>query len=287
MTERASAVEPLSVEDWAGEMGERWLRHRERFESMIAPIGEALLSQAAYRADECVLDVGCGAGGTSIEIARRVGARSTVVGLDISPALIAAAERSAQLSGMGNLSFRCGDAAAVSLPESPFDRLFSRFGLMFFDDAPAAFAHLRGFLRRRGRLDFCVWAAPRDNGWVAEMMAVFARSIDLPPRVPRAPGPFALEEPQYVRELLAAGGFGSIRIESWQGQQLIGGAGSTPEQATDFVFNAMSFGKLLAQSAEALQRQVREDLTTLFRQHESPEGISMGAMAYLVSAEAA
>jgi SAM-dependent methyltransferase len=287
MNERASGIEPLAVEDWAGEMGERWLRHRERFESMIAPVGDALLSQAGYRFDERVLDVGCGAGATSIEIARQVGPRSNVMGLDISPTLIAAAERRAQRSGLGNLSFRCGDAATVSLPEAPFDRLFSRFGLMFFNDAPAAFSHLRGFLRGAGRLDFCVWAAPRDNGWVAEMLAVFARSIDLPPRVPRTPGPFALEEPEYVRELLSAGGFGSLRIESWHGQQLVGGAGATPEQATDFVFNAMSFGKLLAQSTEAVQHEVREGLTALFRQHQSPLGIPMRAKAYLVSAEAA
>jgi cyclopropane fatty-acyl-phospholipid synthase-like methyltransferase len=58
-------------EDWATEMGERWLNHLERFQGMLAPVGQALLDQAAYGPGERVIDVGCGAGGTTIEIGRR------------------------------------------------------------------------------------------------------------------------------------------------------------------------------------------------------------------------
>jgi ubiquinone/menaquinone biosynthesis C-methylase UbiE len=96
-------------EDWAGEMGERWLNHLERFEGMIAPVGETLLDQAAYSPGERVIDVGRGAGGTTIEIGRRLGARGSVLGLDLSPALIAAATRR---------------AAAAKLPEAATDFVF-------------------------------------------------------------------------------------------------------------------------------------------------------------------
>ena len=141
--QRADSVEQLPAEDWAGEMGERWLRHLERFESMIAPIGAALLESAGFRPAQRVLDLGCGAGGTSLEIARRVGPKGAVLGVDISAPLIAAAERRAQQAAADNVSFRCADAAIAQLPEAPFNRMFSRFGLMFFNDARAAFAHLR------------------------------------------------------------------------------------------------------------------------------------------------
>jgi len=96
MTKVQTPANQMSAEDWAGATGDRWLAHLARFEGMIAPVGEALMSNAAYAKGERVIDVGCGAGGTSVEIARRVGSSGEVFGLDISRSLIDAAIRRAR-----------------------------------------------------------------------------------------------------------------------------------------------------------------------------------------------
>jgi len=91
-----SNPEALKGEDLAGEMGAKWLANLERFEGMIAPIGEALLQQANFQSGERVLDIGCGGGGTTIAIAHKVAANGEVLGIYISPDLIAASAQRAE-----------------------------------------------------------------------------------------------------------------------------------------------------------------------------------------------
>lgn len=281
---RQPSTDNLPPEEWAGAMGERWLTHLAQFEGMIAPIGEALLRRADYHPGERVIDVGCGGGGTTIEIAGRVGPQGTVLGVDVSPALVAAAERRA--GQVPNVRFRCADAATLDLDVPVFDRLFSRFGLMFFSDAPAAFAQLHRLLRAGGRADFSVWAPARGNQWVAKTMEILARYVALPAPTPRAPGPFALDDLDYVRDLLVQGGFGAPEVEVWEGEQPVGGAGSDPQSAATFVFDAMSLGKVLDDSPAEIRARAREDLRELFARHHGPDGVLMSAKAYLISATA-
>ena len=283
----APAEKPIldsAAEDWSGEMGERWLANLDRFEGMIAPVGQALLERAAFRDGERVIDIGCGAGATSLDIAKRIGARGAVLGVDISPVLIAAAEGRAHVAGAANVRFRCADAATASLDEPPFDRAFSRFGVMFFGDARAAFANLHRFVRGGGRIDFSVWAPARENAWVAQTLAAIGQFVALPAPTPRAPGPFALDDPAYVGELLEGAGFSSVAFETWRGGQPIGGPGATPEEAVAFVFDAMSFGKMLDEAGTDTRAKVRGKLLELYTRYRASDGIRMSGTAYFVTA---
>jgi len=206
-----------AAHDWAGEAGTRWLAQLDRFESMIEPIGEALLARAAYVAGEKVVDIGCGGGWTTRRIAERTGNTGLALGLDISPELVAAATDRAQRAGLANIRFEQGDAATAMPEEAPFDRLHSRFGTMFFPDPYAAFANLRRMLRASGRLDIAVWAPIADNPWQRNVMAAIRRHIDLPTPQPREPGPFALGEQDYVTDLLRSAGFSNISFDAWTG----------------------------------------------------------------------
>lgn len=279
-------MDGLAAHDWAGEAGTRWLAQLDRFESMIAPIGKALLDQAAYSASETVVDIGCGGGWTTRQIASAVGNTGFALGLDISPDLVTAASERAQRAGLSSIRFEQGDAACVMPAEAPFDRLFSRFGTMFFPEPYPAFANLHRMLRDGGRLDIAVWAPIAENPWQRSIMAIINEHIDLPTPQPRAPGPFALGEQDYVIDLLQCAGFSDIKFDAWIGDQRIGGAGSDPESAADFVLDGMHIGDLVRSSGAEARASIRKSFVEMFERNRDDDGVSMGAKAWLVSARA-
>ena len=114
---------------------------------MAAVFGQAALEAVAPATGEHVLDVGCGAGASSLALAARVGAQGHVLGVDISASLIGRARALAPVDAP--VRFQVADASSVELPEGAFDIVFSRFGVMFFDDPARAFAHLRQALRQQ------------------------------------------------------------------------------------------------------------------------------------------
>ena len=282
---KASQPDELKPEDWAGEMGLKWLASLSLFEEMIAPVGDALLARANYQAGETVIDLGCGGGATTLAIALAVAPSGRVMGVDISPDLIAAAQKRGLESGATNIEFTCADASAVQLPDAPYDRLFSRFGSMFFDDPVSAFSNLHGLVRKGGRIDLAVWGPPRDNLWMMEMMGVVRNHVEVPPAVPRAPGPFAFEDLEYLGEILNCSGFTDVDVSAYEGLQPVGGVGATPEKAVEFAFASMAVGRLLSDKGDAIFAAASKELTEVFAEHHVPgKGVLMQGKAWLVSA---
>jgi len=273
------------AERWANEMGEKWNTYRDRFEGMIGPVGDALLDAAHLAPGERVIDVGCGAGVTSLEIARRIGPSGSVVGLDISPTLVATATSRAKKAGLTNARFILGDASKADLGET-FDCLFSRFGIMFFQDPYAAFAHMHGFVKPGGRTMFSCWGPQPDNPWVVEIMGIVSRYAELPPPVPRAPGPFAFGEQDYMRDILVKAGFKDVSFASWKGGQYIGGPGSDAKSALQFLSEALFVGDTLKDLPEETRAKAEAELEDVLRSHETPGGVQMQGMAWLVGATA-
>jgi SAM-dependent methyltransferase len=279
-------MDRMEAELWAGPMGERWLAYRDQFESMIAQPGDALIAAAGFKPGERVLDVGCGGGANSLQIARHVAPSGSVTGLDISAALVGACQARARDAGIGNARFIVGDAGAAAVDGAPFDRMYSRFGVMFFADPYAAFAHLHGLLKPGGRLDFACWGPPDRNPWMLEMAGLMRRYAEGPPPAPRAPGPFAFAEPDYVREILERGGFKDVGVDPWQGEQFIGGQGADAKTATRFVLEGLAFADSLKELPEDTRKQAEAELADLMARHEGPKGVSMGSMVWMVSAAA-
>lgn len=280
------APEALGGEDWAGEMGARWLASLDRFEGMIAPIGAALLAQADYQPGERVLDLGCGGGATTLAIAEAVGPDGAALGLDVAPMLVERATQRAAEAG-SHARFVCADAATASLDEPPFDRLFSRFGSMFFPEPVPAFANLKAMLKPGARIDLAVWAHPRDNLWMMEVMGVVRQHVEIPPAVPRAPGPFAFEDLTYLEEMLSGAGFGAMEVVPYEGRQPVGGPGAGPQEAVDFVLSSMAVGRVLDEAGHDIRNAARADLIDLFtRRHVAGEGVMMACKAWLVTARA-
>lgn len=180
-------------------------------EWFAAPLGELAMSELALTGGERVLDVGCGTGWSTVALGERVGAEGRVAGIDISPSMARRARQNSR--GGHNIEIFCGDAGMYPYPDL-YDAIFSRFGMMFFDDLEAALSHLRLALRPGGRIGFVSWANVATNDfYMISGLAVLSVT-----RTPAAQlrglrrEPFALSDPAVVNRLLDSAGFRHIRI---------------------------------------------------------------------------
>jgi SAM-dependent methyltransferase len=204
------------IEYWNGEAGERWAQEDAMMARLLQPVCEALLDHADLRDRRRALDIGCGGGSQSLMLAQRLGPEASVLGVDISAPMLSVAAEKPALAGddAAALEFLQADAAEHPFEPGSFDLLFSRFGVMFFDDPVGAFRNLRSSLSENGRLVFCCWQALADNDWTRIPVQAVLPHVP-PPEMPdpHAPGPFAFADPERLRGILEDAGFTDITIE--------------------------------------------------------------------------
>src|SRR5919202_367006 len=189
-TPRPMTQNTEQIEYWNGTAADTWVAQQERLDRQLDPLGRAALRVLAPRPGEHVLDVGCGSGQTTLQLADAVGPDGRVVGVDVSSQLLAAARRRPRPA---NVAFEQADAQTYAF-ERPFDAIYSRFGVMFFADPVAAFANLRRALKPGGRMAFVCWREEAANPMMTVPMAAAAKHLPpLPPPAQdaHAPGPFA------------------------------------------------------------------------------------------------
>jgi len=236
-----AAQNAYQVADWNGPSGERWVANQVRLDAMVAVFGQAAIEAAAPATGERVLDVGCGAGASSLALSARVGAAGQVLGVDISEALIGRARALAPQETP--VLFQVADASNAGLPEGTFDVLFSRFGVMFFEDPTKAFAHMRRALRPGGRVAFVCWRGAAENDWVRVPMGAIKGIV--PPSAPpdpEAPGPFSFSDQGRVRRILTEAGFADIAITPFDASVPVGEGATRDAAIADAVKMALEVG---------------------------------------------
>jgi SAM-dependent methyltransferase len=257
-----------------------WAEVRERLELQLAPLGRHALAALAPRPGERVLDIGCGGGETARDLARAVAPDGTVVGIDLSAAVLAFARRTAQ--GCERIRFVQADAQAYPFEPASFDAAFSRFGVMFFADPTAAFINIRRSLKPNGRLAFVCWRALEENP--LDILPLRAASAYLPPQPahdPDAPGPFAFANPDRVRGILAAAGFREIAITARDEQ-----VGSGDLDAMLAVCSRVgALGKTLRENPE-LRTAALPAVRSALAAHDGPDGVRLNAATWVVTARA-
>lgn len=270
------------AEYWNSEEARHWIDHQDRYDRMLMPFATALLDAAALAPTDRVLDVGCGTGPTTLEAARAASS-GRVRGVDISRPMIDAARARAERAGVTNVTFEVADAQTA--PFSPdTDVVISRFGVMFFDDATAAFRNLRRALTPAGRVCFACWQDMLVNEWMAVPGLAAAQHVPLPdPVPPDAPGPFSLGSSDRVRDLLGSAGYRDATVEPFETSILLSGGGSLD----DAIAFLRSTGMARALFAEASADQVERAIGAMGEALEpfmTADGVRLGAAAWLVGA---
>ena len=246
---------------WNGPAAARWTTQQQVLDRALEPFSAAALQLAAADGGERAVDVGCGCGDTALALAERVGLSGRVVGIDVSGPMLARAKQRA--AGLSQLEFLQADAATARFAPD-HDLLFSRFGVMFFEDPIAAFANLRGALRATGRLTFVCWRAFDDNPWAKLPVAAVQRVLPQTQDTWNSdlPGPYAFADRDKIATTLSGAGFHAIGIERFDAALIP--PGSDLDSRVDFSINSGPAARLLTGAGPEIVAQVREELARSF-----------------------
>lgn len=274
-----TAVPPDQATYWNDDGGRRWVQNIQRVERMLEPLSARLLSHAAPRSGERVLDVGCGGGVTSAACASAVAPGGRVLGVDVSAVILDVAR--GRYGNVPNLSFALGDAATMALEAGGFNLLVSRFGVMFFPDPVAAFTNLRAALVPGGRLAFICWRALDENPWMADCVRAAFTVLPRPePQAPTAPGPYAFADPARLREILARSGYEAISLDPLDQPLDLGSIDDAVVQMTRMGLAASAFAAASTADQAAVVAAIRETL----KPHARGGSVRMASATWLVGA---
>jgi len=280
----ASGPNAEQIRYWGEVSGPKWVRLGDRIDRQIEPLGREAMDTAKIEPSERVIDVGCGCGQTTVELARRVGPGGHVLGVDISSPMLADAQRRLEEAALAQAGVRLADAQTAELPEA--DLVFSRFGVMFFADPVAAFANLRRALRPGGRLVFLCWQDPAKNPWIQVPTAAAATHVAAPekPPAPGSPGPFAFADADRLRGILERAGFASIEIESLERAVDVAG-GESLDETVEFLTQMGPTAGLLREADEGTREAAKQSVRDALRPFRDDAGrIELGSACWLVQA---
>jgi ubiquinone/menaquinone biosynthesis C-methylase UbiE len=269
---------------WNEQGGPRWVQRQQQLDAQIHQLGLVAMQQAGIQQGARVLDVGCGCGQTSLELAEIVGPSGSVLGIDLSQPMLARARERRDERKLTNLEFLHADAQTHRFERGYFDVVYSRFGVMFFENPVAAFTNLRSAVRPDGRLCFVCWQALEKNEWARVPLMAATKHVPPPaPVSPDAPGPFAFANPDRLRLILATAGFTNINIDPHETTLTMGGA-ATVDEAVDFLMEIGPITRLLGDAGTDVRARVVEELRTALTPYAAPGGVGMSGAAWIVYA---
>jgi SAM-dependent methyltransferase len=209
-TSDALAIREQQRSVWDG-VALGWRRWGPEFERGAAIVTERLLELAGAAPGQRVLDVGSGSGEPALSAARAIAPGGRVVGVDLSPAMVAAARAAAAATGTGNVEFVVGAVETAALPRRSFDVALSRWALMFAADRVELLRAVAGLLNPGAVLAAAVWAQPQRVPMISLAFRVISAHLELGPPPP-GPGPFTMSDPAAVAVELADAGFDGVEL---------------------------------------------------------------------------
>ncbi len=265
---------------WDGPEGEHWATHATGYERANGRLWRRFLELVPIRAADRILDVGCGNGRSTCDLARLAPAGS-VTGIDLSTAMLDVARSRAAEEGLMNVRFERADAQVHPFDPASVDLVVSVFGSMFFDDPVAAFRNLRGALADDGRLALLVWREMARNEWVFAVRDALAVGRQLPEPPRGAPGPFAFADRDRVLEIVEAGHFGDVQFQEVEEPVDLG---ADAGDAYAFVSDLGLARGLLHDLDESTAERALNNLEEALGRHVTSEGVLLGASSWLVTA---
>jgi SAM-dependent methyltransferase len=286
-TRWGTGVNAEAIQAWDGPLFDRFVQYRDILVAGLGAHGDAALRLNPPQEGQHILDVGCGFGDTTQQIAALVGPSGEAVGVDAAANFIEAATREAEEANAGNARFFVADVQVDDLG-GPYDAAFSRMGTMFFISPVAALRNVRKSLVPGGRLTMVVWRRREDNEWLYKAQQVVEGIVQRPEEYDEptcGPGPFSMANADTVTDQLIAAGYEDIALRRCD---LPIKGGNSIDQALEIVMSIGPAGeilRLLGDRATPYMPQVDAALREAFAEFQRDDGSVWGmASTWIVTA---
>ena len=282
-------VNAEAIEAWDGPLYDRWVKFRHVVTTGLGAHGDPALRLVPPQLGQSVLDIGCGLGDTTRQIAALVGPSGEAVGVDAAPKFIETASAEADEAGVANTRFFVADVQTDSLG-GPYDMAFSRMGTMFFVSPVAALRNVRESLVPGGRLVMVVWRRREDNLWLYRAQQIVEAIVERPEEYDEptcGPGPFSMANADTVTDILVHAGFEDIALTRCDLEVM---GGTDLDEALDLAMSIGPAGEILrlqGERAAHLLPQVQAALREGIGEFEREDGsIWAPASTWIVTASA-
>ena len=275
-----------AVEAWDGVLFERFCTYRDIVVGGLTPHGDLAMGLHPPGIGARVLDVGCGFGDTTRQLAALVGSGGEAVGVDASARFVDTARAEASAAGVDNVRFVVGDVQGLGL-DGPFEHVFSRFGTMFFANPVVALRNVRAAMAPGAKLCMVVWRHKLDNPWVHDAELVAKRYLTHPDETDEptcGPGPFSMAGADTTSDVLVHAGFQSIGfrradIPIWLGPNVAA--------AVEFVMALGPAGELVrlnGDAAEPYRERIEAEIAEVMSGYADHDGVLAPASSWIVTA---
>jgi SAM-dependent methyltransferase len=269
---------------WSGAGGDVWVNKQREMDIMLNPLGDRVIERLDLKSDAKIIDIGCGCGATTLEIAKKI-TQGEILGVDISEPMLDKAAETAREMSLSNISFEVKDVQVDVMPQNYFDVAFSRFGVMFFEDPFEAFKNIHTSLREDGLLSFVCWQNASLNPWQSLSIQVIKEFLDLPAPAPKSPGPFAFEDKTYLEEILIESGFKGLEILDNQEDIVMFSGKSIREACEDYLTINPVVTEMLKNSKPELTEEILEALVIKFSNFHQNDGLLFPSATWIVTAK--
>ncbi|HSD89717.1 MAG TPA: class I SAM-dependent methyltransferase [Kofleriaceae bacterium] len=273
-----------AIEAWNTVLFDKFVRYRPFVTTALGLHGTRGIERLAPRPGASVVDIGCGFGDTTIQLADRVGPTGRATGVDAASRFIDTAR--AEAAGRSNVRFEVADVEAA-VPGGPYDYAFSRMGTMFFASPVFALRNIRKTLVPGGRFCMVVWRKKEANDCFYYAEVAVREILGDPPKndqVTCGPGPFSMASPDLVSDQMRAAGYTDITFERSDGDVLVG---KTISEAIDFALMLGPAGevvRLAGQAAIDRRDEVEAALRKVIEPFVRPDGVYAPSSCWLVTA---
>lgn len=252
-----------AIEAWNTVLFDKFVRYREVVTRGLSNHGDRLLTRFPPPPRARVLDIGCGFGDTTRQIAALVGPSGQAVGVDAAERFVAAAREETKSFGVPNADFFVADVQTDDLGGT-YDFAFSRFGTMFFLSPVAALRNVYRHLKPGARLAMVVWRKREDNAWLYDaqlaVRAIIPEEEESKDAVTCGPGPFSMASPDVVSSQLLAAGFTDVVFERYDTDIRVG---STLDEVVEIAMDLGPAGEIVRLSGELGERKKPEIVAAL------------------------